>query len=167
MDVTAGEALRRQFALVDWGALRSGGSPERMKDDLWTLLTVDGSAANEAFFGLENEVVAQGDLFECAPSVVSAIMAALAGDVVPLANRGAVLDLLCRVLLGHSAPSEVEAGNLDLTQQVHREATKGYWTLIEIAAGERDPYDAWDLAGQAAEMIDEAHTVALLQDPGS
>jgi hypothetical protein len=90
-----------------------------------TLLTVESPEAVEAYRRMENAVVSQGHLFECAPSAVRVLMSAIADRAVPDANLGAVLDMLCRILAGYPDDSEVEAGNGDLDEQCHKEALKG------------------------------------------
>jgi hypothetical protein len=88
----------------------------------------------------EMRVISQGHLFECAPSAVKVLMAAIAYRSVPEPNRGAVLDMLCRILAGYPDDSETEAGNGDLDEQCRQEALKGYWSLMRVAppsAGER------------------------------
>jgi hypothetical protein len=54
-------------------------------------------ASSLAYERLENPVISQGHLFECAPAVVSVIVAAVADGTVPAANLASSLDLLGRI----------------------------------------------------------------------
>lgn len=154
--------VTRQIALVSWDSLRTGGGTSDLGGDLMTLLKVVGQPASDALHRMENAVVSQGHLFECAPSVVSVVMSGLAERSIPEANLGAVLDLLCRILVGFSAQSEVDAGNGEVEDQCRNEALKGYWSLMSIAVG-RDAFDAWKLARDALEILDAAHAVQFVE----
>lgn len=152
----------RQAELVDWESLRTGGGTRDLGGDLMTLLAVEGPKAVDAYRRMENAVVSQGHLFECAPSVVRVLMSAIAEGSVPDANLGAVLDLLCRILVGYPDDSETDAGNGDLDEQCHREALKGYWSLMRVANG-RDAFDGWKLARDALAMLDETHVAQFFE----
>ena len=96
----------KQLRLVPWSSLRAGGGDAgRVGDDLRLLLFAEGDADDGAYERLENEVEAQGDLFECAPAVVSVIVAAVAEGSIPAANLAPVLDVLGRVVAGYAARS--------------------------------------------------------------
>lgn len=125
------------------------------------LLFAQGDADDGAYERLENEVEAQGDLFECAPAVVSVIMAAVAEGSVPASNLAPVLDVLGRVVAGHADRSEIALGNGDLRERCHAEAMKGYWSLVRVAA-ERDPFNAWQVAAAVLDVLDEEHSKSIL-----
>jgi hypothetical protein len=120
-------------------------------------LFLDDDAADEAIQNLENPVVSQGHLFECAPAVVSVIMAAVTDDTVPAPNLGPALDLLGRIVAGYPSESEVAAGRLDLRQRCHEEALRGYWALIRVACTP-DPFNAWRIAVDILSVLDEEHS---------
>lgn len=99
----------RQSDLFDWDQLRSsGGDASTVRDDLRVLLVAGSDDAAEAYCKLENPVVSQGHLFECAPAVVSVIVAAVADDSVPPANLASALDLLGRIVAGYPDESEID-----------------------------------------------------------
>ena len=149
----------RQLALIDWDELRSGSgsSARRVAVDLRALLGIDDDVANEARADLENPVVSQGHLFECAPAVVSVIVAAVADGTIPPPSLGEVLDLLGRIVAGYSAPSELALGRTDLRRRCHEEAWKGYWALMRVACA-RDPFNAWKEAVEILSMLDPEHS---------
>lgn len=152
----------RQWNLVDWKSLRTGGGTPDVGADLRTLLTDISQASNAAFDRMENAIVSQGHLFECAPSVVRVITAAIADESIPERNLGATLDLLCRILAGFPDVSEMELGRDDLDQRCHQEAMRGYWPLMKIAAADPDEFDTQGLAREAVEMLDERHSIEFL-----
>jgi hypothetical protein len=146
---------RRQLALTPWENLRSGsGDASRVSVNLETLLFVDSDEADDAYANLENEVEAQGELFECAPGVVAVIVAAIAEDAVPAANMRLALDVLGRVVAGYPARSELAIGNVDLRDRCHSEAMKAYWPLMRVAVA-GDELNAWALARDVLGVLDE------------
>ena len=158
----------KQWRLIPWNDLRSGNDDHarQVGDDLRILLFVDADAetgAASAYSRLENVVEAQGHLFQCAPAVVSVIVAAVAEGSIPAANLAPSLDVLGRILAGYADASEVARGHGDLRQQCHAEAMKGYWSLLR-AASERDPFNAWRVAQAVLVALDEAHSRRILED---
>jgi hypothetical protein len=144
----------RQFLVVPWSGLRSGGGDAaQVGSDLRMLLFAEGDADDGAYERLENQVEAQGHLFECAPGVVSVIAAAVADGTIPPANLAPTLDLLGRIVAGHSAPSETEWGLGDLREKCHAEAMKSYWALMRVAC-ERDSFNAWRVAEAVLQALD-------------
>ncbi|MGW5365477.1 hypothetical protein [Actinopolymorpha pittospori] len=153
----------KQLRLIPWANLRAGGGDAgRVGTDLRMLLFAEGAADDGAYERLENEVEAQGDLFQCAPAVASVIIAAVAEGSIPAANLATALDVLGRVVAGHADRSEVAAGNGDLRGQCHAEAMKGYWSLLRVAA-ERDPFSAWQVAQAVLAVLDEEHSKKILE----
>jgi hypothetical protein len=145
----------RQLELTSWGGLRSGsGNAAEVGADVEMLLFAEGDADDGAYERLENEVEAQGHLFECAPAVVSVIVAAVAEGVIPAANLAPCLDVLGRIVGGYPDASEVALGRSDLRELCHREAMKGYWSLMRLAC-ERDPFNAWRTAQAVLAVLDE------------
>lgn len=153
----------KQSRLIPWDELRAGGGDASgVGSDLRMLLFAEGDADDGAYERLENEVESQGDLFQCAPAVVSVIVAAVTEGSVPAANLASVLDVLGRVVAGHPGQDEVEKGNDDLREQCHAEAMKGYWSLLRVAA-DRDPFNAWRVACDVLSALDEEHSRRILE----
>ena len=154
----------RQLPLIPWSELRSGGiTAQGVGSDLELLLFAEVDAAGGAYARLENEVESQGHLFECAPAVVSVIVAAVAEGSVPAANLASCLDVLGRIVEGYSAPSESALGAGDLRELCHREAMKGYWSRMHVA-NQRDPFNTWRVARAVLSVLDEEHARAVLGD---
>ena len=137
------------------------GDARRVSEDLRILLSDDGDAATGAYERLENAAEAQGELFQCAPSVVSVIVAAITEGSIPPSNLPSALDVLGRIIAGHAARSEVEIGNHDLREQCHSEAMKGYWSLLRVAL-ERDSFNAWQVARDVLVVLDKQHSTRVL-----
>lgn len=155
--VSAGLA-DRQLRLIRWDELRCNwGMAGAVAQDLRVLLSVDDDSADEAYENLENPVVSQGHLFECAPAVVSVIVAAVADGTVPEANVAPSLDLLGRILAGYPDESEVALGRGDLRERCHEEALRGYWALMRVAC-QRDPFNAWRVAVDVLSVLDPGHS---------
>lgn len=153
----------KQLRMVPWISLRAGsGDASRIGDDLRMLLFAEGDADDGAYERLENEVESQGDLFQCAPAVVSVIVAAVAEASIPPANLATSLDVLGRIVAGYADRSEAAAGNGDLREQCHAEAMKGYWSLMKVAS-ERDSFNAWQTAQAVLAVLDEPHSKKILE----
>jgi hypothetical protein len=156
----------KQLRLFKWETLRaSGGFAGAVPEHLRIMLAAeDDIAVNIACDWLENPIVSQGDLFECAPAVVSVIVAALADGTVPIRNLPPVIDRLGLIIAGYADKSEVLLGREDLREKCHVEARKGYWTLMQIACA-RDPFNAWELATDVLSVLDPEHSSMFLK-PG-
>jgi hypothetical protein len=156
---------RAQLASISWATLGAGNrTAEHVRDHLMTtmLFSEDSRAVEEAYTWIENPVTAQGDLSECAPAVVSVIMAAVADDSVPYPNLGPVLDLLGLTLAGYTATWELERGVRGLRAACYREAMKGYWSLRSIATL---PTDRGDVSGEARTIVEMLDDEALSPEP--
>jgi hypothetical protein len=152
----------KQLLLIKWSELRaSGQSGASVGDDLRVLLSAEDIAAEDAYYRLENPVVSQGHLFQCAPAVVSVIVAAVADETIPRANLASCLDLLGRILGGSPDESEVALGLGDLKERCHQEAMRGYWALMRVAQG-RDEYNAWQVAASVLLILDATHSARFL-----
>ncbi|GAA4710090.1 hypothetical protein GCM10023198_36080 [Promicromonospora umidemergens] len=153
----------KQLHLVSWGDLRAGGgNASRVGEDLRMLLFAEGDADDGAYERLENELEAQGDLFQCAPVAVATIVAAVAEGSIPAANLATSLDVLGRIVTGYADRSEIALGNGDLREQCRAEAMKGYWSLLRVAV-ERDPFNAWQVARAVLAVLDEEHSRRILE----
>jgi hypothetical protein len=117
---------RRQLRVTPWSGLRSGsGDAASVGSDLELLLFAEGDDDDGAYERLENEAESQGHLFECAPAVVSVIVAAVAEASIPSGNLATSLDVLGRIVAGYPDESEVALGRPDLRERCHDEAMKG------------------------------------------
>jgi hypothetical protein len=118
----------RMLALPDWQALReASGNARDIPDAVLALAAADSEPkASEAYWRLDNNVVVQGQLFECALPLVSVILALLAGDL-PEPARPRLLELLYQIVVGRTAVSEFERGNRDLAERCRTEVVKGLW----------------------------------------
>ena len=154
----------KQWRLIPWNNLRSGngGDARQVGDDLRMLLSASAGADTGSYQRLENMVESQGHLFQCAPAVVSVIVAAVADGSIPANSLGASLDVLGRILAGYTDQSEVALGNANLREQCHAEAMKGYWPLLRVAS-ERDPFNAWQVAQAVLVALDKAHSKRILE----
>ena len=153
----------RQLRTTPWKGLRSGsGDATEVGVDLEMLLFAEGDADDGAYERLENEVESQGYLFECAPAVVSVIVAAVAEGAIPAENLASCLDVLGRIVAGYPDASEVAVGRSDLRELCHHEAMRGYWSLMRVAS-ERDRFNAWRAADAVLAVLDEKHSRTILQ----
>lgn len=141
----------------NWLHMRSGNSSTAMqvRDDLRTLLfSGDPSAVNAAYGRIENPVVAQGNLYQCAPAVVSVIVAGLAERAIPHKNLGSALDFLGLILTGYSAKSEEAKGEPHLRRKCFNEAVRGYWSIRALALSPDNSYEMSSLVEEIVEILD-------------
>ncbi|MBB1244436.1 hypothetical protein GL263_12815 [Streptomyces durbertensis] len=80
----------------------------------------------EGYWGLENVVVVQGQLFSAALPTLEVVLAGLADDLAPDA-RDAALELAFQIVSGESDEEEVARGNADLGPACRRAAQQGKW----------------------------------------
>jgi len=113
--------------------------------------------ASEAYQRLENEVESQGHLFECAPAVVAVIIAAVSEQAIVTRNLASCLDVLGRIIAGHADETVDAARRLSPRDECHQEALKGYWSLVRVAEV-KDPFNAWRIARDIIDMLDEEHS---------
>lgn len=162
MESVSVNLAERQLQVVPWDSFRAGGEKGgTIVADLRTMLFEGGREAGDAYLRLENPVVAQGNLFEVAPAVVSVIVAAITDGSIPEENVAMVLDLLGRIVGGSADPSEVEAGRGDLQERCRVEALRGYWPIVKLAATQ-DPYGAHGVAADVLDVLDETHAALFL-----
>ena len=84
--------------------------------------------AEKRYWGLENHVVVQGQLYSSALPVVSVIMAGLCAE--PSRHvRISLLELLFQIVSGESHEDEVAAGRPDLGDECRELARSGLWLL--------------------------------------
>jgi hypothetical protein len=124
----------REIELVDWAQFTELDGPGGdIGNRLRALLDAGSSdAAGDAYWRLENHVVAQNELFDSAEPTVSVIVAALA-DERPRYVRIALLDLLYLILTA-SPSAAIKARCPDLVERCHARAREGLWLLVREAA---------------------------------
>jgi hypothetical protein len=114
----------------DWASFRvADGRPLDVPEYLRGLIsstTTDDAEAH--YWGLENEVVVQGRLFNSAVPVVPVILAALT-EPMSRPARVWLLELLFQIVNGESHETEVEHGNPDLGERCREHARQGMWVL--------------------------------------
>ena len=116
---------------VEWSTLRDiTGTTDNTGKALRNLLSAPtADAARQAYWQLENHIVAQGTVFEAAVPATMVLMAALAGEL-PIHVRIAVLDLLYQILSGTADATEVAAGNGSTVDRCRNHAREGLWGLV-------------------------------------
>ena len=161
MGSTKVNLAERQLEIIPWADLQAGEeNGSTVVPDLRTMLFEDSPRAGDAYLRLENPVVAQGNLFQCAPAVVSVIVAAITDASIPEKNLAMVLDLLGRIVGGAADPSEVAAGRGDLQERCQAEALRGYWSIVRVAATDH-PFGA-QVAADVLDVLDERHAHLFL-----
>mgnify|MGYP007068388927 CR=1 FL=1 len=129
-----------EIARWPWERLREAcGSAEQIPLALIEMLNSQTpEAADSAYWKLENHVVVQGQLFEAAEFVVSALMASLLEER-PLHVRVSVLELLFQIVSGEPHEDEIRLGNIDLAKKCQAKALEGLWLLYhELLFGLRE-----------------------------
>ena len=114
----------------DWAKFRvADNKPLDVPLYLEGLIGAESSDAAEAhYWGLENEVVIQGQLYNSAVPVTSVIMACLCDDLTRPA-RTWLMELLFQIVNGESIDDETEFGNANLGDQCRAVAREGLWVL--------------------------------------
>jgi hypothetical protein len=150
----------RELTATPWTDLRACyQAADRVPDQLRLLLfSEDQEVVSQAYGQIEGLVVAQGDLFECAPAVVRVIVAGIAESSIPMPNLGSTLEFLTMILTGHADESEVAAGCADLQARCHLEAMRGYWAIAAVAHT-HDAHQNCELAADIIEMLDDDDVV--------
>ncbi|GAA0648927.1 hypothetical protein GCM10010174_85500 [Kutzneria viridogrisea] len=120
----------------DWDSMPvMGDRSEQVPLNLFGLIAADSESAVEEFYwGLENVVVVQGQLFEAAPAVVSVLLASLVGELSPSARR-MILELLFQLVSGESDEEAIERGNPELGAACREQARLGISVLYSELYG--------------------------------
>lgn len=152
-----------QLDSTPWGTMRSGsGDAGRVSDDLAVLLFGDGQAVEGAAARLAVEIESQGHLFECAPAVVTVVLAAVAERAVPPVNLARALGLVGRTLGGPVATAGASPEQVRLREECRRETMKAYWILVHTATASSGSFIGRQAAREVLELLDEEHARALL-----
>lgn len=119
---------------IDWSGFASHtGSAAGVGDALKRLLgSPDAVAARDAWWGLENVVFAQDDIFSAAEPTIDVLFAALAGRP-PAHVKSLLLDLLFHLLHGESVDDPL------LPERCRERARRGTWLLAAEAASREGP----------------------------
>jgi hypothetical protein len=132
---------------IDWSSFESHvGSAVGVGDALRQLLDApDAGAAREAWWGLENVVFSQDDVFSAAEPTIDVLLAALAGRP-PAHVKSLVLDLLFHLLHGESVDDPT------LSERCRAKACRGTWLLVAEAASREGP--GRETVVEILEMVD-------------
>jgi hypothetical protein len=157
--------MRPSLAIIelgrhDWEAFRvADGRPQDVPEYLKGLIESQTEADAETYYwGLENEVFIQQQLYSAAVPVVSVILAALSDGSSSRPARQGLLELLFQIVRGESISDEINRGNRDLGDQCRRAASAGLWVLYrELHSGDAEAakavLDVLDPSGSRASAI--------------
>jgi hypothetical protein len=113
---------------VDWAALRtdsgSGAGLPQAFDDLSRASSE--SAANKAYWKIDNEVIVQGELYEAAVPALEVLLS-LAPATLPGPARRSVAELIQQIAFGQPHSSEIELGNADIVDRCMSLASEAIW----------------------------------------
>ncbi len=153
------------MTLHDWAALRvAGGLADKIPHALERLFRAKTpDEAESAYWGLENCVVVQGQLFEAAEDVVPVLLAALL-EPSPSLVRISILELLFQIVSGDSHSEEPDVA---LGEKCRLRAREGLWVLY----GElKSTHFGWrEAAAEIIEVIapDSRRLPSFLQELGA
>lgn len=131
------------------------GFPSDLQHAVLTLLNAANSdEAESAYWGLENRVVVQGNVYSAAVPVTMVLTASLL-DTPPLPVRIAILDLFFQILSGTSVDSAK-----DFVCECREFMNRGYWLIYrEFVQGPRSA------AGDVLEKLNLNFDYNLLVEP--
>jgi hypothetical protein len=167
------ESMRQSLAMIELGRHNwetfgvADGRPRDVPEYLEGLIESQTKADAEGYYwGLENEVVIQGQLYNSAVPVVSVILAALADDSSSNVARSWLLELLLQIVSGESISDEISLGNPDLGDQCRAAASTGLWILYrELHKGDaraaKAVLDVLEPSGDRATAILAARNVQI------
>lgn len=116
------EEVIRRLEAVDWSRTRSfSGLSDFVPGAFRRLIAArDDAEASRAYWDLDNEVVAQGTIYEAAAKLTPAILAALDLEVTPVA-RHHIVELLTEIALGKMDPKDRVADGPSVEDDIHRQ----------------------------------------------
>ncbi|SER88014.1 hypothetical protein SAMN04487983_102444 [Streptomyces sp. yr375] len=133
-----------EIARVPWQDYRASGDRSGAVADALRKL-VDATTEDDAFgayWGLENVVVVQGQLYSAAVPTVQVLLAALLDDLSPDA-RDLVLELLQQIVMGEADADEAALGDADLGDRCRTAARNGLWLVYrELGTRRRETAEA-------------------------
>lgn len=139
--MNATQLVEVELARQNWAALRDiAGTAEGIPSALRQLVSAKSAAdVQTAYWGLENRVVVQGQLFESSVAVTHVLMAALVSPERPSFVRIGILELLLQIVMGEAAESEKARGLPNLGEECRRAARTGLWLLYrEMLEGQME-----------------------------
>ncbi|WP_338846804.1 hypothetical protein V8J88_23925 [Massilia sp. W12] len=145
-----------EISRINWENLRvAPGSAVIIPNALIRLLkTQSAEDANEIYWQLENHIVIQGQVFQCAEFAIPVLLLALADDC-SRPTKVACMELLFQILAGTPHQSEIDAENNELMDRCHKKAREGLWLLYkELQDGVTDAaYEILDLIDDDKERL--------------
>jgi hypothetical protein len=123
------------LADVDWASLHvDGGDATSVPDALLELAAAtDETAAAEAYWKLDNNVVVQGEVFDSAAALIPAILVLLTGDIATEA-RVRLLDLMIEMHGAETHPSESARSGSKASDECTRLIREGLWLYVAAAS---------------------------------
>jgi hypothetical protein len=129
--VVVGELVRAELERTDWASLECGcGASADHVPLLIEAIIVAGTPRDMIGYTLEGHVENSTVIFACTPSAVGVIMAALAGELSPLARR-VLLQTLSFVAAG-SSDHESDTVGARLGDACRNHAQDGFWRLVHL-----------------------------------
>lgn len=146
------ELVVEELSSYNWSAMRdANGVAANIPNAFLNLLgSNDSSLAKAAYWELENSVVLQGSLFECALFLIKPISIALQDFERPRFIRIALMELLFQIVNGESHFEEVRRGHSKLGQQCREMTVKVCLEVLDRIV------EQGELAVNAREIIDRA-----------
>ncbi|MEU9335747.1 hypothetical protein AB0D49_21615 [Streptomyces sp. NPDC048290] len=133
-----------EIGRVAWQQYRTAGDRSAQVPDALRALAaaVTEDDAFGAYWGLENVVVIQGQLYSAAVPTVSVLLAALLDELSPDA-RDLVLELLQQIVRGEAEKEEAALGDADLGDRCRAAAREGLWLVYrELGTRRRETAEA-------------------------
>lgn len=141
------DLVRAELDRHDWAALQCGCGDFAEHIPLMFEAIIEARTARDMIgYTLDDHVELGTNLFEASPPAVSVILAALAGELSPMA-RSHLLLALCRMVSGESYVTEGAAGRTHLGDECRARCREGLWVVGQVG-----------LTGSA----DEAEDAALI-----
>jgi hypothetical protein len=135
----------------NWREFRAQPTAVNVPSALETLArTTSQNEAEKAYWQIDNVVVVQGMLFDAAVPVISCLLSVL--QICSDVARPFVMELLVQIGSGEPAPSEIEVGNVHLSEICLRELCHGtaiYFDILENGTSDEQLH-AVDLLGLCA-----------------
>ncbi len=124
---------------IDWSALRTdSGSGVGLPSAVRDLANASSeSAAEAAYWRIDNEAVVQGELYEAAEPVLAALLW-LGAEMPDGPAKKSIAELIQQIVCGQPAESEVAAGNGAVGDRCRQLAAGGLWLFYGWLASTDD-----------------------------
>ncbi|WP_405798480.1 hypothetical protein [Streptomyces sp. NBC_01506] len=161
------ELVRAELDRHDWDALRCGcGGTAGHVPTMFEAIIEAGTPGDMVGHTLDNHLEVGTNLFEVSVPAVGVLLAALAGDLSPLA-RAEFMITLWRLASGESHSTEVAAGRAGLGDECRAGCREGLWVVGRT--GLTGSADEAEMAADIVEFIDldeerSAYYQPLLRD---